>query len=217
MYSSSNFPLALYFIAISLLMHLPALPHSAAFQALQNHTVEARDWQLKELFGTTPDRFSRFSLEAAGLFLDYSKNRVDPNTMHLLCDLARERGVEPAREALFTGEKVNTTEHRAALHTALRMPRTQTLMVDGHNVGAEVHQVLDRIKQFTDRVRSGEWLGHSGKPITDIINIGIGGSDLGPKMVTLALRAYGHPRLRMHFVSNVDGHDLDAVLTSVNP
>src|SRR5436309_2410036 len=136
MYSSSNFPLALYFIAISLLMHLPALPHSAAFQALQNHTVEARDWQLKELFGTTPDRFSRFSLEAAGLFLDYSKNRMDQNTMRLLCDLARERGVEPAREALFTGEKVNTTEHRAALHTALRMPRTQTLMVDGHSVDA---------------------------------------------------------------------------------
>ncbi|MFC6521583.1 glucose-6-phosphate isomerase [Undibacterium arcticum] len=196
-------------------MHLPALSNSAAYQALQDHTIEAEHWQMRELFAN-PDRFSRFSLTAAGLFLDYSKNRVDQNTMQLLCELARERDVEQAREALFTGEKINTTEHRAALHTALRMPRSQALMVDGDDVGADVHHVLDRIKQFTDRVRSGEWLGYSGKPITDIVNIGIGGSDLGPKMVTLALRAYRHPRLRMHFVSNVDGHDLDAVLTSVN-
>ncbi|MFC3108199.1 glucose-6-phosphate isomerase [Undibacterium arcticum] len=197
-------------------MHLPALSNSAAYQALQDHTIEAEHWQMRELFAKNPDRFSRFSLTAAGLFLDYSKNRVDQNTMQLLCELARERDVEQAREALFTGEKINTTEHRAALHTALRMPRSQALMVDGDDVGADVHHVLDRIKQFTDRVRSGEWLGYSGKPITDIVNIGIGGSDLGPKMVTLALRAYRHPRLRMHFVSNVDGHDLDAVLTSVN-
>jgi glucose-6-phosphate isomerase len=197
-------------------LHLPALSNSAAYLALKIHGTDAKHWQMRELFTTTPDRFSRFSLEAAGLFLDYSKNRVDQNTMQLLCDLARERGVERLREAMFTGEKINASEHRAALHTALRMPRHQTLMVDGHNVGAEVHHVLDRIKQFTDRVRSGEWLGYSGKPITDVVNIGIGGSDLGPKMATLALRAYGHPRLRMHYVSNVDGHDLDAVLTSVN-
>jgi glucose-6-phosphate isomerase len=125
--------------------------------------------------------------------------------------------VEPRRDAMFRGEKINVTEQRAVLHTALRAPRGAMLEVDGQDVNRDVHAVLDRIKLFTDRVRSGEWLGYSGKAITDIVNIGIGGSDLGPEMVCRALRSYGHPRLRMHFVANVDGHDLEAALSTLNP
>jgi glucose-6-phosphate isomerase len=134
-------------------------------------------------------------------------------TLALLVNLARVRGVEDQREAMFKGEKINLTERRAVLHTALRAPRGAALVVDGQDVNADVHAVLDRVKLFTDAVRAGTWLGYSGKPITDIVNIGIGGSDLGPKMVCLALRQYAHPRLTMHFVSNVDGHDMDAALS----
>ncbi|HEU4777112.1 MAG TPA: glucose-6-phosphate isomerase, partial [Telluria sp.] len=150
-------------------------------------------------------------------FLDYSKNRVDARTLELLTDLARERGVEKQRDAMFAGERINLTENRAVLHTALRAPRGTPLTVDGQDVNADVHAVLDRVRVFSEAVRAGTWLGHSGKPITDIVNIGIGGSDLGPKMVCLALRQYAHPRLTMHFVSNVDGHDMDATLSRVNP
>jgi glucose-6-phosphate isomerase len=137
--------------------------------------------------------------------------------MRLLMALAREREVEERRDAMFAGEKINTTEHRPVLHVALRAPRTETLLVDGQNVMPEVHAVLDHIQAFSDRIRSGQWLGCSGKPITDIVNIGIGGSDLGPEMVCRALRSFVHPRLTTHFVSNVDGHDLDAVLAKVHP
>jgi glucose-6-phosphate isomerase len=175
-----------------------------------------REMHLRELFARDPARCSRFSLEAAGLFLDYSKNRIVEQTMALLCDLARERGVPQRRDAMFAGERINTTENRAVLHTALRAPAGGALTVDGQNVSQEVHTVLNHVREFTERVRSGEWLGHSGKPITDIVNIGIGGSDLGPKMVVRALRPFTHPRLSMHFVSNVDGHDLDAVLSTLN-
>lgn len=172
---------------------------------------------MRDLFAADPDRFERYSDEAAGLFLDYSKNRVDGRTLELLVQVARERGLEARRDAMFAGEKINNTEGRAVLHTALRAPRGTQLTVDGQDVNADVHAVLDRVKTFSDAVRSGEWLGHTGKPITDIVNIGIGGSDLGPKMVVLALRHYAHPRLRMHFVSNVDGHDMDAALAQVDP
>jgi glucose-6-phosphate isomerase len=198
-------------------MRQPALTATASFQALETHAVEAEDWQMRGLFAADPQRFAHFSLEAAGLFLDYSKNRLDRRTLELLVDLARERGVEEQREAMFSGEKINLTEHRAVLHTALRAPRDTALVVDGQNITADVHAVLDRVKVFSDAVRAGTWLGYSGKPITDIVNIGIGGSDLGPKMVCLALRQYAHPRLSMHFVSNVDGHDMDAALSQVNP
>jgi glucose-6-phosphate isomerase len=196
------------------------LTATPAFDALRSHYAEAKNWQLRELFSRDPARFAKFSVEAAGLLLDYSKNRISDTTMGLLFALARERGVEQRRDAMFTGEKINTTEHRPVLHTALRMPSTpsgNTLFVDGQNVLPEVHAVLDHIRTFTDRVRSGQWIGCSGKPITDIVNIGIGGSDLGPEMVCRALRPFVHPRLTMHFVSNVDGHDLDAVLSKVNP
>lgn len=137
--------------------------------------------------------------------------------MRLLLDLARERGVEAQRDAMFAGEKINVTERRAVLHTALRAPLAADLQVDGQHVSRDVHAVLERMHVFTDRVRAGDWSGYTGKAITDIVNIGIGGSDLGPKMVCRALRSFAHPRLHMHFVSNVDGHDLDAVLSLVDP
>jgi glucose-6-phosphate isomerase len=198
-------------------MRQPPLTSTATFQSLDQHAEDAELWQMRDLFAADPQRFERMSVEAAGLFLDYSKNRVDGRTLELLVQLAQERGVEARREAMFAGERINNTENRAVLHTALRAPRDAKLVVDGQDVPADVHAVLDRIRVFSDAVRSGEWLGHTGKPITDVVNIGIGGSDLGPKMVVLALRHYAHPRLRMHFVSNVDGHDMDAALAQVNP
>jgi glucose-6-phosphate isomerase len=198
-------------------MPQPSLSSTASYQALETHAVEAEDWQMRSLFAADPQRFERMSVEAAGLFLDYSKNRLDGRTLELLASLARERGVEQRRDAMFAGERINNTENRAVLHTALRAPLGASLVVDGQDVTADVHAVLARIKAFSDAVRSGAWLGHTGKPITDIVNIGIGGSDLGPKMVCLALRSYAHPRLRMHFVSNVDGHDMDAALGQVDP
>jgi glucose-6-phosphate isomerase len=198
-------------------MRLPSLSATASFQALESHAATARQWTLRDLFAQDARRFPKLTVDAAGLFLDYSKNRLDATTVALLLDLARERGVERQRDAMFAGEKINLTEQRAVLHTALRMPRGNKLVVDGQDVAHDVHAVLDRIKDFTDRVRSGAWTGHTGKAITDVVNIGIGGSDLGPKMVCLALRSYAHPRLKMHFVSNVDGHDMDAVLEQVNP
>jgi glucose-6-phosphate isomerase len=200
-----------------MLTALPDLSTSAAFQALQTHYTEARAWHMRDLFSRDPDRFSRFSLEAAGLFLDYSKNRISDTSMQLLFALARERAVESRRDAMFSGQKINHTEQRAVLHTALRAPRNARITVDSQNVMADVHAVLDHMQTFTERVRSGQWTGRTGKPITDVINIGIGGSDLGPKMACHALRSFAHPRLTMHFVSNVDGHDLDAVLTKLNP
>ncbi len=198
-------------------MRQPSLTSTATFQALDQHAEDAELWQMRELFAADPQRFERLSVEAADLFLDYSKNRLDGRTLELLVQLAKERGVEQRRDAMFAGERINNTENRAVLHTALRAPRDARLVVDGQDIPADVHAVLDRIKVFSDAVRSGEWKGHTGKPITDIVNIGIGGSDLGPKMVVLALRHYAHPRLRMHFVSNVDGHDMDAALAQVDP
>ena len=198
-------------------MRQPPLTTTAVYAALETHALEAEHWQLRGLFAANPSRFPQLTVDAAGLFLDYSKNRLDARTLELLQALAKERGVEQRRDAMFAGERINLTESRAVLHTALRAPRGSPLMVEGQNVNAEVHAVLERVRTFSDAVRAGTWLGHSGKPITDIVNIGIGGSDLGPKMVCLALRQYAHPRLKMHFVSNVDGHDIDAALTEVNP
>jgi glucose-6-phosphate isomerase len=194
-----------------------ALTSTAAFAALSDHASAASHWTMRELFAADAQRFERMSLEAAGLFLDYSKNRVSGRTLELLVALARERGVEARREEMFTGAHINNSENRAVLHTALRAPRGASLRVDGQDVNADVHAVLERMRVFTDAVRGGQWLGHTGQPITDVVNIGIGGSDLGPKMVCLALRRFAHPRLTMHFVSNVDGHDMDATLARVNP
>ncbi len=198
-------------------MRQPPLTSTTSYQALQTHAQDARQWQMRDLFAQDPQRFERLSAEAAGVFLDYSKNRLDGRTLALLANLARERGVEQLRDAMFAGDKINLTENRAVLHTALRAPKDKQITVDGQDITADVHDVLARIKTFSDAVRSGQWRGHTGKEITDIVNIGIGGSDLGPKMVCLALRQFAHPRLTMHFVSNVDGHDMDAALARVNP
>jgi glucose-6-phosphate isomerase len=198
-------------------MRQPLLTSTSAYQALQNHAAKARDWQMRDLFAQDAQRFERLSAEAAGLFLDYSKNRLDGRTLELLKTLAQERGVERLRDAMFAGEKINLTEGRAVLHTALRASRDQSIAVDGQDVSGDVHAVLAHVKTFSDAVRNGDWLGHTGKPITDVVNVGIGGSDLGPKMVCLALRQFAHPRLSMHFVSNVDGHDMDAALSRVDP
>lgn len=199
------------------------LTTSATYSDLQAHHASAARWHLRDLFTANANRFERFSLEAAGLFFDYSKNLINEETMTLLARMARECGLEQRRDAMFAGEKINVTEGRPVLHVALRAPRRQdgtnaaALLVDGQDVNADVHEVLDRMADFAGRVRSGSWTGFSGKPITDVVNIGIGGSYLGPKMVCHALRPYCHPRLAMHFVSNVDGHDLDAVLSKVDP
>jgi glucose-6-phosphate isomerase len=198
-------------------MRQPSLTSTASYQALQSHAKDAQQWQMRDLFAQDPQRFERLSSEAAGLFLDYSKNRLDGRTLALLANLARERGVEKLRDAMFNGAKINLTEQRAVLHTALRAPKDKQITVDGQDITADVHGVLARIRTFSDAVRNGQWLGHTGREITDIVNIGIGGSDLGPKMVCLALRQFAHPRLTMHFVSNVDGHDMDAALSRVNP
>lgn len=193
------------------------LTSTAAFKALQQHHLETKNRQLRDLFSRDAARFATFSIEAAGLFLDYSKNPIDAKTVSLLTALAREAQVEARRDAMFAGEKINSTERRAALHTALRAPRDTRLMLDGRDIVSDVHAVLDHMASFSERIRGGQWRGYDGQEITDIVNIGIGGSFLGPKMACEALRAFSHPRLGMHFVSNVDGHDLDAVLHKINP
>jgi len=199
-------------------MHTTALTDTAAFQALQVHHATAVQWHLRDLFARQPDRFERMHVRAAGLLLDYSKNRLNADTLSLLMSLARERGVEALRDAMFSGEKINFTEQRAVLHTALRAPADdRTAQVDGQPVAQEVHAVLQHIRDFSGRVRSGQWRGYTGREITDIVNIGIGGSFLGPQMVCTALRDYRHARLTAHFVSNVDGHDLDEVLSRIDP
>lgn len=198
-------------------MRTPSLIASPAFQALQQHLAEAKNWQVRDLFTQDPARFTKLSTEGAGLFFDYSKNIVNDQTMDLLHALARETQVEAQRDAMFAGEQINRTEHRAVLHTALRRPRSDKLALDGHDIIPDIHAVLDRIGVFSERLRSGEWRGYDGREITDIVNIGIGGSYLGPKMTCQALRSFGHPRLVMHFVSNVDGHDLDALLPRIDP
>ena len=198
-------------------MPAPNLAASPAFQQLQTHHASIGMRTMRDWFAEDPHRFEHFSLRAAGLLLDFSKNRIDRTTLALLTALARERHVESRRDAMFAGEKINRTEQRAVLHTALRAPPAPPLIVDGADVGAEVHAVLERMHHFSDRVRNGDWRGFDGRPITDIVNIGIGGSYLGPKMVCQALRAFAHPRLTCHFVSNVDGHDMAAVLGKINP
>jgi len=163
---------------------------------------------LRTLFADNPERGTRMTAEAAGLFLDYSKNRITDETIRLLVQLAEESGLREGIEAMFRGEKLNVTENRAVLHVALRAPREASIMVDGENVVPKVHAVLDRMTDFSHRVRRGEWKGHTGKPIRNVVNIGIGGSDLGPVMAYEALKSYSERSLTFRFVSNVDGTDL---------
>jgi glucose-6-phosphate isomerase len=196
---------------------MPGLVDLPAWQALQEHQREMVEVHMRDLFGQDPQRFERFSLRTGDILFDYSKNRVTQETMRLLCDLARQANVAGKIEAMFTGEKYNNTEKRAVLHVALRNRSNQPIFVDGVNVMPEVNRVLAHMRAFSEEVRSGKWTGYTGKPITDVVNIGIGGSDLGPKMVCEALKPYGKPGLRVHFVSNVDSTDLVETLKLVNP
>jgi glucose-6-phosphate isomerase len=188
-----------------------------AWKALQAHYEKIKDVRLRQLFADDPQRGTRLTAEGPGLYLDYSKNRVTDESMRLLVQLARERGVEERRDAMFRGEKINITEQRAVLHIALRAPRGAKIEVDGKDVVADVHAVLDKMAAFSNRVRSGEWKGHTGKAIKNVINIGIGGSYLGPEMAYDALKNFTDPKMTFRFVANVDGaafvdatHDLDA-------
>ena len=176
-----------------------------AWQALAAHYQKIKDVHLRQFFADDPGRSERFAAEGAGLFLDYSKNRITDETVRLLLQLARERGVAERRDAMFRGDTINITEQRAVLHAALRAPKDVRILVEGHDVVPEVHQVLDAMADFAERVRSGAWLGHTGKRIRNVINIGIGGSYLGPEMAYRALRPYSDPSMKFHFVSNVDG------------
>ncbi|WP_432866912.1 glucose-6-phosphate isomerase [Microbispora rosea] len=180
----------------------------SAWQALQRHHAQIERRHLRELFADDPGRGERMCAQAAGLYLDYSKNRITDETLRLLVQLARESEVEQRRDMMFAGKPINTSEHRAVLHVALRMPKGSSLTVDGVDVVAQVHDVLDRMADFAHRVRSGEWKGHTGRVIRNVINIGIGGSDLGPVMAYEALRYYSRRDMTFRFVSNVDSTDL---------
>ncbi|SNT57888.1 glucose-6-phosphate isomerase [Streptosporangium subroseum] len=188
---------------------MPTIPlrERASWKALEQHHAEIGGRHLRELFAEDPERGERMTAEAAGLYLDYSKNRVTDETLRLLVELARDSEVEQRRDMMFRGEPINTSEHRSVLHVALRMPKGASLVVNGTDVVAEVHEVLDRMADFARRVRSGQWKGHTGKPIKNIVNIGIGGSDLGPVMAYEALRHYSKRDLTFRFVSNVDSTD----------
>ena len=180
---------------------------TAAWKALEAHSLTNRDLQLKDLFSQDPQRGQRLTVEAAGIYLDYSKNRVTDETIRLLLELAEESGLRSRIDAMFSGEKINVTENRAVLHVALRAPKDEKIFVDGEDVVPLVHAVLDKMTAFSNRVRSGEWKGYTGKPIRNVINVGIGGSDLGPVMAYEALRHYSQRDLTFRFVSNVDGTD----------
>ena len=190
---------------------------SAAWKALEEHQMKIRDVSLRELFADDPKRGERMTAEAAGVFLDYSKNRVTNETLKLLIDLAEQSGLSARIDAMFRGEKINVTENRAVLHVALRAPKSETISVDGQNVVPEVHAVLDKMADFSRRVRDGHWKGYSGKRIKTIVNIGIGGSDLGPVMAYEALKHYSDRALTFRFVSNIDSTDLVEATIDLDP
>jgi glucose-6-phosphate isomerase len=193
------------------------ISHSAAWAALKTHQQYLAQVHLRDLFALDSQRFEDFSIEACGLLLDYSKNRLTSDTLALLFKLATETKLQEWIARMFRGEKVNNTEQRAALHVALRNRSNRPILVDGKDVMPDVNAVLAKMRQFSESVRSGAWRGYTGKPIESIVNIGIGGSDLGPAMVTRALKAYHHPRLRSYFVSNVDGAHLGETLAMLDP
>ncbi|HEY1470531.1 MAG TPA: glucose-6-phosphate isomerase [Candidatus Acidoferrum sp.] len=188
-----------------------------AWAALRAHYKTVQSVHLRKLFADNPKRAEKFSLEALGIYFDYSKNRITDKTVALLLQLARESGLRERIDAMFRGDKINITENRAVLHVALRAPKDQTILVDGKNVVPEVHAVLDKMTTFCDRVRSGEWKGHTGKRIRNVINIGIGGSDLGPVMAYEALKHYSERSMTFRFVSNVDGTDFAEAVIDLDP
>ncbi|MCK6578612.1 MAG: glucose-6-phosphate isomerase [Anaerolineae bacterium] len=196
---------------------MTALSSSPTWLRLQQHHQTMRAVHMRDLFVQDPQRFERFSIRFGDILFDYSKNRITPETMRLLLELAREADLSARIEAMFSGSKINVTEDRAVLHVALRNRSSTPILVDGVDVMPDVNRVLSRMRAFSEAVRSGSWRGFTGKPISDVVNIGIGGSDLGPKMVTLALAHYAKPDLHMHFVSNVDGTDIAEVLKQVSP
>jgi glucose-6-phosphate isomerase len=188
-----------------------------AWKNLQNHYKQVKELHLRQLFADDPKRGERLTVEAAGLFLDYSKNRITDETLQLLLKLAEESQLRGRIDAMFRGDKINSTEKRAVLHTALRAPRDASIEVDGKNVVPEVHAVLDRMADFSNRVRSGEWKGQTGKRIRNVINVGIGGSDLGPVMAYEALKHYSERSMTFRFVSNVDGTDFAEAVQDLDP
>ncbi|HEY7391691.1 MAG TPA: glucose-6-phosphate isomerase, partial [Bryobacteraceae bacterium] len=193
------------------------LSERKAWKALQTHAEQVRGLQIRDLFADDSKRGERLTAEGAGIFLDYSKNRITDETLRLLLGLAEESGLRARRDAMFAGEKINVTEKRAVLHVALRAPKDAVITVDGENVVPQVHAVLDQMANFASRIRSGEWKGHTGKRIRNVINIGIGGSDLGPVMAYEALRYYSDRDLNFRFVSNVDGTDFAEAVRDLDP
>ncbi|MGA9549003.1 MAG: glucose-6-phosphate isomerase [Rhodomicrobium sp.] len=193
------------------------LTKSTAWKALEDHQKKMRDVSLRELFADDPERARRMTAEAAGVFLDYSKNRITDETLKLLCDLAEQSGLRARIDAMFRGEKINVTEGRAVLHVALRAPKSKTISTDGQNVVPEVHAVLDKMADFSRRVRDGSWKGYSGKRIKNVVNIGIGGSDLGPVMAYEALKHYSDRALTFRFVSNIDSTDIVEATIDLDP
>ena len=193
------------------------LTQRPAWKALQDHSQKVKSLHMRNLFADDPQRAERFSLEALGIYLDYSKNRITGETIPLLLDLAETSDLRRRIDAMFNGEKINITEQRAVLHVALRAPKNQSILVDGENVVPKVHQVLDKMSAFADRVRSGEWKGHTGKRIRNVVNIGIGGSDLGPMMAYEALKHYSDRNLTLRFVSNIDGTDIAEATRDLDP
>ena len=194
----------------------PSLLELPTWRALKQHSKEISKTTLRELFDNDPQRGTRYNADAVGIFLDYSKNRVTDETLKLLVELAEQRGLKQHIEAMFRGDKINITENRAVLHIALRAPKGESILVDGKDVVPEVHAVLDKMAAFSDKVRSGAWKGHTGKRIRNIINIGIGGSDLGPVMAYEALKYYSQRDLTFRFVSNVDGTDFVEAVRDLN-
>ena len=193
------------------------LTHQPAWKALQDHYHKIQPLHLRKLFSEDPKRGERLSIEALGIYLDYSKNRVSDDSMRLLLDLAESSGLRSRIDAMFNGETLNITEQRAVLHVALRTPKNQSILVDGENVVSKVHQVLDKMSVFADRVRSGEWKGYTGKRIRNVVNIGIGGSDLGPMMAYESLKHYSDRNLTLRFVSNIDGTDIAEATRDLDP
>ena len=196
---------------------MQSLTEFPAWRALSRHYEKIRHLHLRSLFASDPQRSERLAAEAVGIYLDFSKNRITEETIGLLVTLAEECGLRDRMEAMFRGDKINVTEDRAVLHVALRAPRGESIEVDGKNVVPEVHAVLDRMAAFAERVRSGEWKGYTGKRIAKVVNIGIGGSDLGPVMAYEALRHYAQRSLAFRFVSNIDGTDFAEATRDLNP
>ncbi|MEU9758325.1 glucose-6-phosphate isomerase [Streptomyces sp. NPDC047985] len=194
-----------------------SLNRTPEWAALGKHREQLGETHLRQLFADDPERGSRYTLQVGDLYIDYSKHLLDDTALRLLRDLAAATGVAELRDAMFRGEKINTTEDRAVLHTALRAPRDAVIEVDGENVVPGVHAVLDKMAAFSDRVRSGEWTGHTGKRIRNVVNVGIGGSDLGPAMAYEALRSFTDRSLTVRFVSNVDGADLHEAVRDLDP